>query len=101
MGDDGFPSGVAVPDADGAGGVADEGADEDAPVVGADGFPPPDPAAWAVQPVATSATAAVARTALRMADERFMVAPRGMNCAHRDASRTPAVARAYHQVAML
>lgn len=81
----------------------DEDADgrADAPVVGADGFPPPDPAAWAVQPVATSATAAVARTALRMADERFMVAPRGMNCAHRDASRTPSVAHPFDRVVML
>ncbi|GGR37892.1 hypothetical protein GCM10010282_33030 [Streptomyces roseolus] len=97
-GDDGFAS--DPPDAEPPGAGADEG--EGAAVTGApvaDGVgvpvrpPLPGPAAWAVQPVATSATAAVASTALRMTDERFMVAPRELDCAHRDASRPPAVAR--------
>ncbi|GAA3073776.1 hypothetical protein GCM10017562_46960 [Streptomyces roseofulvus] len=91
-------------------GGADVGAGEDGfpspdvavgTVVGAVDAPPPPPAAWAVQPVTASATAAVARTALRMAEERFMVAPREMNCVHRDASRAPVVAHLCEQALML
>ncbi|MFK3733236.1 hypothetical protein ACI2LJ_23585 [Streptomyces sp. NPDC088090] len=103
-GDDGFPSGVAAPDADAdADGRADAvavGADDADGADGADGFPPPVPTAWAVQPVAASATATVARTALLLT-ERFMVAPRGTNCAHRDASRPPSVAHPRRRAAML
>lgn len=97
-GEDGFPSPGAVVGAF-AGSDAVVGA-----VVGAVDAPPPPPpppAAWAVQPVTASATAAVARTALRMAEERFMVAPREKNCVHRDASRAPAVAHVCEQALML
>ncbi|MEU3396387.1 hypothetical protein [Streptomyces filamentosus] len=92
-GDEGLPSEADPPVADALAGLC--GVPPPPP------DPPPDPPVRSVQPVTTSATAAAARTALRIADERFMVTPREKNCAHRDASRPPAVAHLGEQALIL
>ncbi|GGS68696.1 hypothetical protein GCM10010222_06840 [Streptomyces tanashiensis] len=84
-GDGGLPSAVGA-----SVGVAPGVPGEDD--AGADGLPVPVPDASGVQPAAR-ATAAAARTTLRMtAEDRFMIVPRSVSCVRRDASRARAVA---------